>query len=167
MNLVVEDLSSISHADDLMSGIVNPDDLTYGASGRNNSRKEKRSSADGEPNTELINAGINLAGEIVGLAAGARKTELEKAIHSSCGRRPLVGKVRKESYRTCANQVLKTLTYTPESLDSEDKSSDSNKNTNNNSQNTSSNGISTGAIVGIVLGVLAVGTLVVVLVVKA
>jgi len=162
MNYKVEDLSSLSHADDLMSGFVNPDSITYGANGRNNSsKKEQTSSAEGDVvNPELVNAGINLAGEIIGLASGARKTELERAIKASCGRRPRIGKERKESYRTCASGVLQSSSGI---TSGDDRSSNNNRdnfdrNSNDDRQN---QGISTGAVVGIILGVAVVGTVIV------
>ena len=34
MNYRVEDLSTLTHADDLVSGFIDPDDITYGFNGR-------------------------------------------------------------------------------------------------------------------------------------
>lgn len=174
MNYIVEDLSSIEHTDDLMSGFINPDEITYGIitptiNNTPNVGAPNWNSAQPSPtpngfkmsdiDPELVDAAISTTGALIGMAAsGSRKTEVEQQLKATCGRRPLIGKGRKEAYRNCANQALQTLM----GVNSNGGRSGVN-NGRNSDWNNQSGGISTGAVIGIVAGVVAVGALIVVL----
>lgn len=172
MNYRVEDLSSLRHMDDLMSGFVDTDEVFYGTNGNRNLNFELDPN-DAEPlyvaptNTrdmpkidpELIKAGISTAGTLIGLASGSsKKTELDRAIKTACGKRPMIGKERKESYRMCALNVLESYGGGGRSMNNQTTTWSDDSNT--------QKGMSTGAIVGIGVGVLAIGTLIVLLVRK-
>lgn len=183
MNYVVEDLSALQHADDLLSGFVNPDDITYGADGRPSTRvfknRARHLNASGvfvdtksvnpssatsltsakKPNLSgLVNAGIDIAGNLIGLI-GSKKTEVDRAIKTACGRKPLLEKKR-ASYRACATQVLQTMINQANAGVSDGRSQeDDNKNDNSNKPE-----LSPLAIAGIILGTVAVGTAVVLII---
>ncbi len=164
MNYVVEDLSALRHADDLLSGFVNPDDITYGTDGRPSTRvfknRARHLNASGEkPDLSgLVNAGIDIAGNLIGLI-GSKKTEVDRAIKTACGRKPLLEKKR-ASYRACATQVLQTMINQANAGVGDGRSQeDDNRNDNSNKPE-----LSPLAIAGIILGTVAVGTAVVLII---
>lgn len=180
MNYRVEDLSSLTHADDLLSGFIDPDDITYGVDGTKIEKiptrfdnegmpdlpaSMKTSSSDGggfsmdNVDPELINAAISTTGTIIGMAANSsKKTELEQHLKSVCGSRPLIGKGRKEAYRACATEALQTLMgYGAGGA----RGSQNYGQSGSGSYPPPRQGMSTGAVLGIVGGVVALGVVVV------
>jgi hypothetical protein len=168
MNVLVEDLSAIRHTDDLMSGIIDPDDITYGYNGKTEITKiptsfdtggmpdlpdsMKTSSSGGggggfsmdNIDPELINAAISTTGTLIGMA-GSKKTEVERVIKNICGRRPILRKNRPQ-YTECASRVLQDYMMQNAPRTGWD----------NRNQNTwgrpQRQGLSTGAVIGIVAG---------------
>jgi hypothetical protein len=186
MNYKVEDLSTLTHADDLISGFVDPDEITYGTNGNKTpiSRiptsydsgempdlpPEMRTSGSNgggggfsmdDIDPELVNAAISTTGTLIGMAANSnRKSEVEQHLKATCGRRPRIGKGRKEAYRQCANQALQTLMGFNQGMGRGQGGWD-NQNQGGWGQ-PPRQGMSTGAVIGIVAGVVVVGALVVV-----